>query len=561
MRANIMSQDYIELTTVETQYRGPHGDPLLESTTTFGDPKPEPDTGGTTTGDAANMSRDEVEKLPLWQAVKLYPKVVAYCLVLSSIFLGSGYDSIIVGSITGVDSFLQDFGYRFDGELIVPAVWYSLWLGLPPAGMALGSLTGGELQDRIGRKPTLLLGSLLSAAAVAVIFFSHVAPTGDGRRATFTAGMTLQGYSVGIIKNTVLTYVSENAPAAIRGSAMALLPTCSLLGQLVGALTLYGINDVKGKSGYLTVFGSQWIFSFAAAVVSVVMPDSPAYYLKREQPVKAARSATRLFAPRVDPRAELAKIDEALREEQATMRGSSYLSCLRGPHLRRTLIVAFVNMLPAFFGLDLLGNASTFLKILGMDSGHALLVLILGIVIGITGNATGIWVLTRVGRRPATLWTMGAAGVFWAGLGVTGSFSGSSVPYVSAGAMMAVIAACGLGCWPASYAVMGEASSLRLRSRTQALGGVASQVSTVVMSLILPYLFNPDAADLGGRTGFVYAGLCTVAVVLAFLWLPEMKGRSALEIDLMFQEGLPARRFRTWKMPAQEETVAGPDDV
>lgn len=57
---------------------------------------------------------------------------------------------------------------------------------------------------------------------------------------------------------------------------------------------------------------------------------------------------------------------------------------------------------------------------------------------------------------------------------------------------------------------------------------------------------NPDAANIGSYTAFFYTGFAGLAVVLTFLYVPEMKGRSAHEIDRMFDLRLPARTFKSW---------------
>ena len=62
----------------------------------------------------------------------------------------------------------------------------------------------------------------------------------------------------------------------------------------------------------------------------------------------------------------------------------------------------------------------------------------------------------------------------------------------------------------------------------------------------MPYLYNPDAANLGSKTAFVYFGLAGIGAVVAFLIIPEMKGRSANDIDKMFNLELPTRKFRGW---------------
>lgn len=502
---------------------------------------------GTSRSNNENATHELDEQLPLGKAIKRYPKVAGYCLAMTVAIVGWGYDLVIVGSITGVDSFKNDYGQMHKGKQIIPSFWLSMWLALPAAGAALGSVVGGWMQDRIGRKFSLMIGSVVSAVSVALIFFSFLPPTENSRRMMLTAGLTVQGFSVGVIKTTCLTYVSENAPTALRGPAMALFPTFTLLGQLIGSIVVFVVNGVEGQVGYLGAFASMWALALAPFILSCVMPDSPAYLLRSGQDARAIGAAKRLFAPKFNPHVVLEKVRSTIEEERASASSASYWDCFKGPNLRRTLIAILANVMPALFGLDLLSNAPVFLQSFGMASGPSLLLMIAGVVAGMLANATGMWIMSRAGRRNMTLISMGLAGLMWGAMGISGFWTGDVAVWIAGGLMIAVIVVCGLGCWPAGYAIMGEVSSLQLRAVTQGVGGVAAQGSSIAMTVVLPYLFNPDSGALGAKTGFIYFGLCAVGVGLTWLWVPEMKGRSLMELDHMFQMKLPTRRFKEWK--------------
>ena len=112
--------------------------------------------------------------------------------------------------------------------------------------------------------------------------------------------------------------------------------------------------------------------------------------------------------------------------------------------------------------------------------------------------------------------------------------------------MMIVTMVCGLGIWPASHVVAAETSSLQLRAKTQGVGWFTSGIATGVFSIVLPYIYNADKGDLKAKTGFVMAGFAAVAVVATWFFVPEMKGRSPMEIDRMFALKLPTRAFKHW---------------
>lgn len=101
--------------------------------------------------------------------------------------------------------------------------------------------------------------------------------------------------------------------------------------------------------------------------------------------------------------------------------------------------------------------------------------------------------------------------------------------------LMIIITAVGLTTWPASYAIGAEASSLQLRAKSQGLGWLVNCLSNGILGLVLPYIFNDDEGALGAKTGFVYTGFCIVALGLVWLIVPEMKDKSVVEIDEMFE--------------------------
>lgn len=499
-------------------------------------------------GSVHSADMDYHGSIRLGLAIRRYPKITVYYLLLTTVVIGMGLDLVIVGAITGVEAFQRDYGQLFKGNLIIPAHWLALWVASTPGGMIFGNLFGGFFQDRVGRRLSLMAGSLLSGIGVAIIFFSYLPANIDGMRVMFLIGKVVQGFSIGVLKVTAMTYISETAPVALRGSALALFPAGNLLGQLIGSIVIYLINEMEHRSGYLIAFGIQWILAVAPFILSCVIPESPSFLLARGLEEKAIKAAGRLFSPRSDHFEVVKQLRLSLTEEQAITAGASYMSCFKTTNRRRTWLVIMASLYPAMFGLDLLSKASYFLQMVGMSSTLSLIMLIAGIVAGLIANLLGIWVMSRAGRRSLTLVTLSISAILWMAMGIAGLWRGQTVYYFSTAMMITVIVVCGVGVWPASYAIIGETSSLQLRAKTQAIGGMVQQAMSVIMSFVLAYIYNPDAGNLGAKTGFVFCGTCIFGVTLTWYLLPELKGRSALDIDHIFSMGLPARKFKSWNM-------------
>lgn len=106
-----------------------------------------------------------------------------------------------------------------------------------------------------------------------------------------------------------------------------------------------------------------------------------------------------------------------------------------------------------------------------------------------------------------------------------------------------VIFVIALGVWPASYVITAEVSSLRLRAKTQGVAWAVGAIANLVFSLVTPYIYNADAGNLRSRIGLVWAGIGVITVATAWYIVPEMLGRTPLQLDLMFEAGIPTRKF------------------
>ncbi|KAH8195679.1 hypothetical protein TruAng_010162 [Truncatella angustata] len=174
------------------------------------------------------------------------------------------------------------------------------------------------------------------------------------------------------------------------------------------------------------------------------------------------------------------------------------------------------------------------------------IVLICGISLGLIANIAGIWTLSKIGRRKLILTSLLASALLWLGMGIAGFWSGQITIWYTAGTLMAVVVVNGLGSWPASFAVAGETSSLLLRAKTQGLNWFTNSLLSGILSIAIPYTFNPDAGNMRAKTGFVFAGLCLVGAMVAWVIVPEMMHRDHAEIEKMFELGVGTRAFKNW---------------
>lgn len=77
-------------------------------------------------------------------------------------------------------------------------------------GATVGSSIAGILQDKLGRRITLIVACCIYIGAVAISFTS----TGF---ASLSAGRLITGFSIGLFSSTGPMYISELSPPSIRG--------------------------------------------------------------------------------------------------------------------------------------------------------------------------------------------------------------------------------------------------------------------------------------------------------------------------------------------------------
>jgi len=62
-----------------------------------------------------------------------------------------------------------------------------------------------------------------------------------------------------------------------------------------------------------------------------------------------------------------------------------------------------------------------------------------------------------------------------------------------------------------------------------------------------------QGGNLGGKCGYVWGATGLICLITAYFFLPEMKGRSYREIDILFKRHVPARKWKGTVIDAQDD--------
>lgn len=321
-------------------------------------------------------------------------------------------------------------------------------------------------------------------------------------------------------------------------------------------------------------FALQWLWIPFLTAGAILMPESPWYLVRNGRYAEAEKSALRLMVDSEKPQARplVALMIHTNDIERNITEGTSYWDCFRGIDLRRTEIACVTFLGQITCGAQFAYSATYFFQQAGLSSDDSYKLNLGGTGIAFCG-AIGAWFLMRrLGRR--TLYLAGMSGMgMWLFIigGLAIDTSNDTVKWVQSALCLVWLLTFSLTVGPVGWAIPPEVSSTRLRSKTVVLARTTYYVVQVIANVIQPYMMNPTewnwkgeftpshgftchlAHDQIGKTGFFWFRFAFLTIVWAFFRMPETKGRSYEELDLMFEAKLPTRKFKKYHVNAYDD--------
>lgn len=372
------------------------------------------------------------------------------------------------------------------------------------AGMAIGASVGGLLADRFGRRHvfalTLLVYGLATGASALV-----------GGLAALLVLRFVVGLGLGAELPVASTYVSEFAPARMRGRLIVFLEAFWAVGWTAAALIGYLVVP-SSADGWRWAFALGAIPAVYALIVRWGLPESPRWLASR------GRNAEAIVIVR-DLEAAAGRIALEASTEGVTASAPAArprVSALWAPALRaRTaaLWVLWFCVNFSYYGAFIW--IPTILVAQGYDLVRSFGFTLIITLAQLPGYAVAAWLIEAWGRR-ATLATFLAGSAVAAVL--FGTASGETA-VIATGMMLSFF---NLGAWGALYAATPETYPTALRATGAGWAAGVGRIASILAPLAVPPLLGLGGAPL---LFVVFAAFFAVAVVAALL-LGEQRGRS-----------------------------------
>ncbi|EGY21363.1 hypothetical protein VD0002_g5244 [Verticillium dahliae] len=501
--------------------------------------------------EAQNATNAEHE-LGLRQSLKLYPKAIAWSIFLSTCVVMEGFDITLITGLFAYPAFQRKFGVEQpNGSFELTAAWQSGLTNGMLVGQILGLFINGIVAERLGYRYTLV-GSLgLVAAFIFIIFFAETL-------VQLLIGEILIGVPWGAFQTLTVTYASEVCPIHLRAYLTTYVNLCWVIGQFIASGVLRAMVERDDKWGYKIPFALQWIWPVPLAIGIWYAPESPWWLVRKGRLEDVKRSVLRLTSRNANPDfnadESVSMMVHTNELEKAVSEGTSYLDCFKGIDLRRTEIVCASWGVQTLCGSTFMGYSTYFYQQAGLAVEASFSMSLGQYALGAVGTLSSWFLMRWFGRR--TLYLSGQL-IMLVLLMTIGFASLASRDNASAqwaiGSLLLVYTLtynCTVG--PICYSLVSELSSTRLKTKTVVLARNAYNILGITTNVLTPRMLNPSAWNWGAKAGFFWAGTCALCFIWTYFRLPEPKGRTYGELDILFEQRISARKFKSTKVEELE---------
>lgn len=397
------------------------------------------------------------------------------------------YDVFLIGNFLALPAFANKYGvYNAEhDEYIVETKWQSALQVSGQLGALIGVFLAGPLTNRIGYRYATLSGLMLLNAFIFVFYFANSLPV------IFVAQL-LEGLPWGIFIANAPAYCSEIVPMRLRAPATQMLQMFWAIGSIIVGAVTYHYNARLDEQAYKIPIALQWMFPTPLAILIFLAPESPWWLVRKGRLEEAAKSVGRLGRASSANTTETVAMMRRVIELEKSTEDPGYLELFKGTDLYRTMIVCCVYLAQNLTGNLIANQAVYFFRQAGVSVNTAF-------VLGLITSALQMifvmlsWILTTyLGRRTIYLWGSGFNVVLLVALGVAASVgisNSASLAQASLGLIISVLFT--LGPAPASWVIIGETSSIRLRPLTTGVGRASYYIVEIPCIFLGSYMLNP----------------------------------------------------------------------
>ncbi len=406
-------------------------------------------------------------------------------------------------------------------------------------GCAAGAFFAGNLADKVGRKPVMM------TTAIAFI----VSAWASGMAADslqFVFARILGGFAVGAASVLAPAYISEIAPAKIRGRLATLQQLMIVIGLSAAFISNYWLAGISGGASELLWGGFQtyqWMFWMEIIPASIFLialffiPESPRYLVAAGKPDQA-RVVLQSLSDSVDAQAKVKDIESTLIEGNKPSLGD-IINKYTGKIHPIVWVGVGLAALQQFTGINVVFYyGATLWQAAGFTEENALLQNVISGSVNVIFTFVAIALVDKVGRKPLLLVgalgqavMLGALALLFGTASVNASgdlmLEGNNGLYALLAAN-AYIAFFAFSWGPVMWVMLGEMFPNQFRGAALAFCGLVQWSSNFAITMTFPIMLT--SIGLGFSYG-IYATFGLIAFIFVRKFIKETKGRTLEDLS------------------------------
>lgn len=450
-----------------------------------------------------------------------------------------GYDTGIAGGVVTQKTFQTAFSVKPSDVNTVSANVVSVL----QAGAFFGALGSAPISSWLGRRYCNILFSLIFAVGAILQTVANGTTRGLGY---IYGGRVVAGLGVGAISAVAPAYVSECSPKHVRGRITGMFQVLVATGVMISYFINYGVNKhvAGGPKIWRIPFGFQLVPAGIMCFGLLFATESPRWLAQKGRTEEALRALAKLRRKHVDDesvRMEMAEIEASIEEERAVRADLGIKEAFLGQgNLIRFVIAFLIFTLQQWSGQNSVGYyAPQIFKSIGYSSDSA--ALLASGVYGVTKvAATALFVffmVERVGRKLSLVYSGLGMGILFFMIGallkthppvIGGEVSKAS--QAMAGLIYIYVVAYSWGWGPVPWIYCADIFPNRTRHYGLAWASAVQWFWNFVVAKLTPTI----EANLQYKFFFMFATINIGGMFVFALFIPETKGKSLEEMDILF---------------------------
>lgn len=399
-------------------------------------------------------------------------------------------------------------------QFMLDAWWEGFLTGSLALGCIVGCLLAGNITDRYGRKPGLMLAALIFAISSIGIALSQ--------GLTFFVIMRFAaGIGVGMASMVCPMYIAEISPAHVRGRNVAINQLTVVIGILVTNLANYLLAN-HGPDAWRWMFGLGVVPSVIFLFGVTWLPESPRWLLKDGQEAKAKAVLNKLGS------ANFADTTiTAIHKSLGGIKKQSYKAVFEKSVRPAVIVGITLAIFQQFCGINVVFNyTSTIFASVGANLNRQLLETVSIGVVNLIFTLLAMWLVDKLGRRPLML--IGSLGLSIAyiilALMLQGHFPAVMVSVI----VLLAISIYATSLAPVTWVLISEIFPNKIRGAASSLAIVSLWGAYFILVFTFPIL----AKKLGTYGPFyLYAGICFLGFLFVMKKVKETKGQTLEELE------------------------------